>query len=575
MSYDHLTFSIVPNEHIHLDMNRILNILLFLIFSISAWSQQAAVNLERAAQQASDKREAMTLYYQSAEKYLPTRPDKASLVAHQAYLIAIDIKDNVMAARAAYINGEGYARQNKYSDAKFRYGRGKDAAIDAKDADFAIKCLEKMSSMARYEGDTREAESFKQQAADIRRRLAEGGATAATSTNSTPAPTENRPPPINQNELNAVKDQYRSWFENQTQLRRKLESDVSLLKSEREALNVNMVEMRQKEQQLSQLSQEAKQTIEEQKGVLATVSMQKNELDRVAVRKQKLVEALRSEKSLDSIAYAQERQEQEYLLQSAKNFRNVLLLVLGFALVIVGLIYRRFLENQKQRRILQEKNHQIEDERQRSDELLLNILPPAIANELRMNGKAKARRYDRASVLFIDFYSFTKISEQLTPEELVDELDMYFKAFDFIIGQYKLEKIKTIGDAYMVASGLSDRITSPLSIVKAALEMQEFLSDMRYEKAKENKPFFEARMGIHIGPVVAGVVGVKKFAYDIWGDTVNVAARMQAASEPGHINVTEEVYNEIRYNFNCRYRGKFPAKNKGDIDMYYVDGFIK
>ena len=258
------------------------------------------------------------------------------------------------------------------------------------------------------------------------------------------------------------------------------------------------------------------------------------------------------------------------MLQSAKNFRNVLLLVLAFALVIVALIYRRFLENKKQQKVLQEKNLQIEDEKQRSDELLLNILPAAIADELKTNGKAMARRYEMASVLFIDFYSFTKISEQLSPEELVNELDTYFKAFDFIIGQYKLEKIKTIGDAYMVASGLSDRITSPLSIVKAALEMQEFLSDMRYEKSKENKPFFEARMGIHIGPVVAGVVGVKKFAYDIWGDTVNTAARMQEACDPGHINVSEQVYNEIRYSFNCHYRGKFPAKNKGNIDMYYV-----
>ncbi len=558
-----------------MNMNRLYKILFFTILCFPVLAQQAAQQLERAAQQATDRKEQMNLYYQSAEKYLPTKPDKAALVAHQSYLIAIDLKDNVMAARAAYINGEGYARQNKYSDAKFRFGRGKDAALDAKDADYAVKCLEKMSTMARYEGNGKEADGYKQQAADLRRRLTEGGAVAATRTDNTPAPTTNRAAPVSQNELNAVKEQYRVWFENQTQLRKKLESDVALLKGEREALNANMATLRQKEQQLAVMSQQAKQTIEQQKGVLATVSMEKEALDRVAVRKQKLVEALRNENVLDSIAYAQDRQEQDYKLQSAKNFRNVLLLVLGFALVIVGLIYRRFLENQKQRRMLQEKNHQIEDERQRSDELLLNILPAAIATELKTDGKAKARRYDRACVLFVDFYSFTKISEQLTPEELVGELDTYFKAFDFIIGQYKLEKIKTIGDAYMVASGLSDRINSPLSIVKAALEMQEFLTDMKYEKAKENKPFFEARMGIQIGPVVAGVVGVKKFAYDIWGDTVNTAARMQESCEPGYINVTEEIHNEIRYTFNCRYRGQLPAKNKGNIDMYYVDSVKK
>ena len=539
------------------------------------WGQQAAATLERAAQQTTERREAMTLYYQSAEKYLPTNPAKASLVAHQAYLLAIDIKDNGTAARAAYLNADGYARQNKYADAKFRYGRGKDAAMDAKDIEYAIKCLEKMASMARYEGAIQESDAYKLQAVNLRKRLAEGGASAVTKADNAPAPTDNRSSPANQSELNSVKEQYRAWYENQMQLRQKLESDVSLLKGEREALNVNMIELRKKEQELSAFSQQAQQTIEQQKGVLSTVSMQKDELDRVAVRKQKLLEAMKSGRSLDSIAYAQEHQEQEYLLQSAKNFRNVLLLVLGFALVIVGLIYRRFLENKKQQKLLQEKNHQIEDEKQRSDELLLNILPAAIADELKTNGKAKARRYEVASVLFVDFYSFTKISEQLSPEELVDELDTYFKAFDFIIGQYKLEKIKTIGDAYMVASGLSDRITSPLSIVKAALEMQEFLSDMRYEKLKENKPFFEARMGIHLGPVVAGVVGVKKFAYDIWGDTVNTAARMQEACEPGHINVSEQVYNEIRYSFSCHYRGKFHAKNKGDIDMYYVQGLLR
>jgi adenylate cyclase len=556
-------------------MSRFYKILFFSILCFPVWAQQQAQQLERAAQQATDRKEAMTLYYQAAEKYLSTKPDKAAIVAHQSYLIAIELKDNVMAARAAFINGEGYARQSKYADAKFRFGRGKDAAIDAKDVDYAIKCLDKMSAMARYEGNTKEADGYKQQAAELRRRLSEGGTVAATTTDNTPPPTANRPPPVNQTELNAVKEQYRAWFENQTQLRKKLESDVSLLKGEREALNAKMLALRQAEQQFSAQSQQAQKTIQDQKSILATVSLEKEALDRIAVRKQQLVEALQNENKLDSIAYAQDRQEQEYKLQSAKNFRNVLLLVLGFALVIVGLIYRRFLENQKQRRLLQEKNHQIEDERQRSDELLLNILPAAIANELKTDGKAKARRYDQACVLFVDFYSFTKISEQLTPEELVGLLDTYFKAFDFIIGQYKLEKIKTIGDAYMVASGLSDRITSPLSIVKAALEMQEFLTDMKFENAKDNKPYFEARMGIQIGPVVAGVVGVKKFAYDIWGDTVNTAARMQESCEPGFINVTEQVYNEIRYTFNCRYRGQFPAKNKGNIEMYYVDSVKK
>ena len=185
-------------------MNRLLLILFLTMLCVPIWAQQAAATLEKAAQQTSDRREAMDLYYQSAEKYLPTNPAKASLVAHQAYLLAIDIKDNATAARAAFLNADGYARQNKYADAKFRYGRGKDAAMDAKDVEFAIKCLEKMASMARYEGATQEADAYKLQATNLRRRLTEGGATAATKTDNSPAPTDNRSSPSNQSELNAV-----------------------------------------------------------------------------------------------------------------------------------------------------------------------------------------------------------------------------------------------------------------------------------------------------------------------------------------------------------------------------------
>jgi class 3 adenylate cyclase len=557
------------------DMRLFLTSFFILLFLNLSLAQQQASALERAAQEANDRREAMTLYYQAAEKYMPTNPSKAATVAHQAYLIATELKDNIMAARAAYMNGEGYARQNKYEDARLRFERGKIAAVDGKDYDFGAKCLDRMAQMARYKGNTQDAETYKVQAANLRRRLTEGGTAMNSGTGNTNAPPANRPTPTSQAELNAVKEQYRVWFENLQQQRRKLEADVAILQRERQALNTEMQVMQKRQQDLTSKTQAAQQTIEEQKGALATIENQKQELDRVAARKQKLLELISNEKSLDSLAFAQERQEQEYSLQKARNFRNVLILVLAFAVVIVGLIYRRFLENQKQKKILEEKNRIIEDERQRSDELLLNILPASIASELKTDGKAKAHRYEQASVMFIDFKSFTKISEQLTPEDLVHELDTYFKAFDFIIGQYKLEKIKTIGDAYMVASGLSDRITTPLSMVKAALEIQEFLNDMRHEKTQVNKPYFEARIGIHAGPVVAGVVGVKKFAYDIWGDTVNIAARVQDACEPGRINISEKVFDEIRYSFQCHYRGKLPAKNKGNIDMYYVEKALK
>jgi adenylate cyclase len=141
-----------------------------------------------------------------------------------------------------------------------------------------------------------------------------------------------------------------------------------------------------------------------------------------------------------------------------------------------------------------------------------------------------------------------------------------------IISQYPdIEKIKTIGDAYMCACGLNDHTSSPDNLIRAALEMQEFLSEQRAERMRMGKPFFEARIGMHTGPVVAGVVGVNKFAYDIWGDTVNIAARMESQCEEGRINISETTYNLVRYTFECSYRGKVEAKNKGAIDMYYVE----
>ena len=415
-----------------------------LVFSTVFAVGQTAASLESQAQQSNDRRESMNLYYQSAEKYMSSNPAKASIVAHQSYLTAIEINDNTMAARAAFLNAEGYARQSKFSDAKFRYNRGKESALNVKDFDYAAKCLDKMANMARSEGDAKEAATFAQQAKDLRNRKKDAVATAATGANpsnpSTTASGQTRPAaPTNQAELNQLREQYRRQVEQFESDKQRLSGDISLLQREKEQLNAGMMQLRQKEQQLNEQTQQAQQAVAQKDQQLTSVTLQKEELDRVSVKKQALVKALQSGKLLDSIAYAQDRQEQELLLQKSKSFRNVLLLILGFAIVVVGLMYRRYLENQKQKRQLEEKNRQIQDEQQRSDELLLNILPAAIAEELKTGGKAKARRYEQASVLFVDFKSFTKISEQLSPEELVAELDHYFKAFDFIIGQYKLE----------------------------------------------------------------------------------------------------------------------------------------
>lgn len=219
---------------------------------------------------------------------------------------------------------------------------------------------------------------------------------------------------------------------------------------------------------------------------------------------------------------------------------------------------------------VEERTKELSLEKKKSDDLLLNILPQEIADELKNNGKSEAQQYDHVSVLFTDFVGFTSHGENLSPKELVKELNYYFTKFDEIIEKNGLEKIKTIGDAYMAVCGIPNADQDhAIKTTKAAIEIMEFSK----EQKKQGHPF-EIRIGINSGSVVAGIIGVKKFAYDIWGDTVNTAARLEQNSEAGRINISENTYELIKDKFNCEYRGKINAKNKGDIDMYFVANSI-
>jgi len=233
----------------------------------------------------------------------------------------------------------------------------------------------------------------------------------------------------------------------------------------------------------------------------------------------------------------------------------------------------------QRRRIAKEKK-EVEKQRQRSDELLLNILPSEVAEELKAKGSADAKQFDEVTVIFTDFKGFTAISEKLSAKELVAEIHYCFKGFDNIIHKYGIEKIKTIGDSYMAVGGLPVANNSHAKdVVQAALEIVKFMEAHRQQRLKESKPVFEIRIGINTGPVVAGIVGVKKFAYDIWGDTVNLASRMESSGEPGKVNISGSTYELVKNaspndssgrNFICTHRGKIQAKNKGEVDMYFV-----
>ncbi len=254
--------------------------------------------------------------------------------------------------------------------------------------------------------------------------------------------------------------------------------------------------------------------------------------------------------------FTRAEQEKKDIVQ--RIIRNSITGGLAGALLFLVIVYRQ--------------RNKISKEKKRSEELLLNILPSEVAEELKTTGATTAKDFSEVTVLFTDFKNFTAMSEQLTAQELVNEINYCYSAFDNIITKHGIEKIKTIGDSYMCAGGLPvANTTHAEETVSAALEIRDFMEAEQLKRSALNKPFFEIRIGCNTGPVVAGIVGIKKFAYDIWGDTVNIASRMESSGAAGKVNISQSTYELVKTKFTCTHRGKITAKNKGEIDMYFVD----
>ncbi|TAF32397.1 MAG: hypothetical protein EAZ57_08870 [Cytophagales bacterium] len=287
----------------------------------------------------------------------------------------------------------------------------------------------------------------------------------------------------------------------------------------------------------------------------------------------------------DSLSMAVVAQQNQLELAKEREKRTKTTIAGGVAVLVVLIIlaiviFIAFRKAKQTSRMLAKQNAEIESqktvieaEKEKSDKLLLNILPKATAEELKEKGHATPQSYEMVTIIFTDFKGFTNIAEHLTAEEIIKELDYCFLEFDKICDRHRVEKIKTIGDAYMAAGGIPlSNTTNPIDVVRAGLEMQKFMLRWRREREEQGKTdFFELRLGIHTGPVVAGVVGKNKFAYDIWGDAVNLAARMESSGEVGRVNISGSTYEHIKNEFDCTYRGRVMAKNKGEVDMYFVD----
>lgn len=232
---------------------------------------------------------------------------------------------------------------------------------------------------------------------------------------------------------------------------------------------------------------------------------------------------------------------------------------------------RNMLELERRMAELAEARQEAEKQRERSDLLLLNILPRAIAEELRVKESVTPRYHESVTIMFADFEGFSRLAEQVEPKSLIEQLDQFFSAFDAIVERHRLEKLKTIGDAYMCVGGLPDpNRTHEVDSCLAALDFLDFMRRTNGQREKLRLPRWELRIGIHSGPVMAGVVGKSKFIYDIWGDAVNIAARLESAGGTGRINVSDVVHNRLRSLMTFEPRGAVEVKNKAPINMHFL-----
>lgn len=536
---------------------------LLVLFSLNLLWAQSIPELEKQLQESTNPQEKITLNQQLANAWLASDATKAINYAKAASRDAIASGNKVQAAASNYLIASIADRQRDESNFKLYMKNAINYAKEANDLDMLIRSTDKLSA---YYAKKREYDDAFRYTRDAFNFVNSKG--------------------YNMSDLENKYNTQRSSLERE---KRNLETQINQmqgrladLSAERNQLSTEKEKLAESNEKLAEENILKEEKITRTQEEVQTISKAKVEAEDAAKAKEAEVKQLSREKLEQQLVLAEkeaiitvaqldaEKRKNEVAAQN--KFIQISGLAAAFFLLLSILLFGRFKAKQRSEKTLAEKNRIIEQEKLRNEELLLNILPKNIAEELKTSGKAKARRFDQVTVLFSDFVNFTKIAEQLTPEELVEELDKCFKAFDHIIKQYPdIEKIKTIGDAYMCVSGLSERKGLPNNLVQAALDMQSYLEEYRALRIKQGKPYFEARIGLHTGPVVAGVVGDIKFAYDIWGDTVNLASRIESNSEAGQVNVSQDTYNLIRYRYECDYRGKMPAKNKGDLDMYYVN----
>jgi class 3 adenylate cyclase len=526
------------------------------------WAQSVA-DLEKQLLEATAPGEKIALQTQLANQLIASDNKKAMTYAKQAFTLARESGNRIQTAATSYLIAQIAEKQGDEPNMRNWLKYAVQYAKEANDLDMLARAAEKYST---YYAKKREYDDAFRITKDAFSFVAQKGLKVGDLENQYAA---------QRAALEREKRQLEQQI-NQVQGRlADLSAEKNQLNNEKTNLEVKQQELvKAKEKVEAEVTKKAEDLVEASKArETAEIAVKERESEVKKLSRDVLANKLALEEQKNALMHQELLvKEQQQIAVERDKFLQMILAVACVLLLLTILLYGRFQSKKRLAKSLEDKNKIIAQEQARSDGLLLNILPKRIAEELKNQGKAQARRFDQVTVLFSDFVNFTHIAEQLSPEELVEELDKCFKAFDYIIKQYPdIEKIKTIGDAYMCVTGLSERKAMPYNQVQSALDMQSYLNEYKQLRIRQGKPFFEARIGLHTGPVVAGVVGDVKFAYDIWGDTVNLASRIESNSEPGRVNISQDTYNLIRYRFACNYRGRMPAKNKGELDMYFVE----
>ena len=477
--------------------------------------------------------------------------DRALTLAEEAEKAAKKSKNVELQAMALNRQGKALMALNKRSESKFEKSNQLLNDIGSRNTPLILDNLNELRLIAVQKGDKKALASIDYNISRIRKgqQLEQVGDQAA---------------------------QLKEEIINIEQEKDKLASEKAKIEKDKDNLNKALTEQINIQHEL--MSDQAKLR-KDSKQILAELDRKKAEVSQMNLEQ---AQAALNQAQQDQVIYQIKAQDslnrdrlkiQELLISEGKSKRNFYIASLIALLGLFGSSLFAFIKSRQNTKLLQEKNALIESEKQRSDQLLLNILPESIATELKTNGFTKANHFEEVTVCFADFVGFTTIAGVTDPQKLLSQLNTCFKAFDDIIAKYNLEKIKTIGDCYMFAGGLPEvgKGNQIVEMIHAAKEMQGWLDIWNEERTGMGLARMDVRIGIHMGPVAAGVIGSKKFAYDIWGDTVNMAARLEQSSERGRINISGETYERVKDIFKCEYRGKLPAKNKGLVDMYFVD----